>query len=239
MAEQELLKNSNVPAIEAAQELLYKIQMSNEATRPVAGFKTSDKPIYYDIDLNTRQIEKPQDVTIVETDHISETIYFRAPRYYDNMDLATTVCIIQYVNADNESYIYAVPYYDCDTFASKQSASESNRQENDNSPLVVDNPMIVIPWRIAGTAAAKAGVVNFSIRFYYFEIEGQQLYYNLNTLPQTVTIHKSLGIDFQKTTKENEWVDEMTDEIINSYEYYFAEAAQLVSQNKLCWSVIE
>jgi hypothetical protein len=49
----------------------------------------------------------------VQKDHNAETLYFILDRYYDNVDLATMSCIVQYQNASKDKassgYIYAVP----------------------------------------------------------------------------------------------------------------------------------
>jgi hypothetical protein len=49
-------------------------------------------------------------------DHSSEIIYFKIDRFYDYMDLSTTACLIEYVNAKKETGLYAVPFYDIMSF---------------------------------------------------------------------------------------------------------------------------
>ena len=49
----------------------------------------------YNITVNNRKIDN-KNITIVEKDHKSATIYFSIDRYVDYMDLAQTKCIIQY-----------------------------------------------------------------------------------------------------------------------------------------------
>jgi hypothetical protein len=56
----------------------------------------------------------------VKQDHNAETIYFKADRYFDGVDLSTTTCVVQYLNASTDTkkngYIYLVPYIDTTTF---------------------------------------------------------------------------------------------------------------------------
>ena len=115
-----------------------------------------------DIDLNTRKVEVPEFLS-VEKDHQSETIYFKFDRYYDMVDLTSTVCVIIYTNANGEECIYPVPFYDVKTFAADRK--------------------VLIPWCIQGPATAYAGTIEFSILFYRLNIADKTLAYSLNTLP--------------------------------------------------------
>jgi hypothetical protein len=68
----------------------------------------------YDIDLNTRIINSPAHIS-VEKDHKSTVIYFRVDRYFEYMDLANTMCVIEYLVPGDTSkvpYIYIVPFFD-------------------------------------------------------------------------------------------------------------------------------
>jgi len=100
----------------------------------------------YEIDLNTRTIDAPEWLS-VETDHRSETIYFKVPRYFDHMDLTTTVCVIQYINANGEGRVYPVPYYDITTCT------------RENFETLEQEPYILFPWVIDGEATKAAGDV--------------------------------------------------------------------------------
>ena len=132
----------------------------------------SDEHIY-DVDLNKRQVSALEFLS-VETDHKSETIYFKVDRFFDYMDLSRTACVIQYINAKGESHYYPVPYYDCITF-------------------IEDNKMLV-PWVIDGAATQTAGTVKFSIRFY--RIEGDHFIYNLTTKTQSAKVLHGMTGEF-------------------------------------------
>ena len=92
---------------------LHRLQTENPPS--LAVLLPSEEKIY-NIDLNTRRIETPEFLS-VEKDHHSETVYFEVNRYFDNFDLAQTVCLIQYINAAGEGRVYPVPFFDVDTKA--------------------------------------------------------------------------------------------------------------------------
>lgn len=162
---------------------LYQIRDNNLPT--IALLLPSSETIY-NIDLNSRTISAPEFLS-TETDHFAETIYFKIDRYFDNMDLTNTVCLIQYENknaVDNDGnpaggFVYLVPFYDIEHF----------KQEN----------KILIPWAIGGPATAAAGDVTFAMRFYKLNDSGE-LIYNLNTLPATSKILHGMNV----ITNENE-----------------------------------
>lgn len=127
---------------------LYKINSNNPVK--IATLVPRTEPIY-NIDLNTREIKSPEYLS-VSADHKAETIYFKVPRYFDNMDLATTSCIIQYKNAKGETHLYIVPYYDVETL-------KYGKTDNEFSEMI-------IPWMLEGPATAAAGVVEYAFRFF-------------------------------------------------------------------------
>jgi hypothetical protein len=96
--------------------------------KEIVKIKDANKPQYaillpvdekiYEIDLNKRTTSAP-DFLAVDSDHYAETIYFKVDRFYDNMDLADTVCTIQYINNnddEDEGHIYLVPFFDILTY---------------------------------------------------------------------------------------------------------------------------
>lgn len=201
--------------------LLYRIQDPNRQTTIIKLPK--DEPIYH-IDLNTRKIETPQFLS-VEYDHNAETIYFSVDRYYDNVDLSTMFCVVQYENANPDKkkrgYIYAVPYFDLVTM----------KEEN----------KMLFQWAIEGPATAFAGTVTFSIKFYRISsrevINGdgsttQQKFYDyvLNTSPTTSKVLH--GLDIQATS-ENYIYDADTVSAI------YQAINTIANTSTLCWIVLD
>lgn len=172
--------------------MLHRIQDENFPR--IALLLPPDENIY-DIDLNTRTIELPEFLS-VQKDHVAETIYFRVDRYFDHMDLSNTVCLIQYIikNPDTgkeEGYLYPVPFYDTET-------------------LMYEDKMI-FPWALEGNATRYAGDIQFAIRFYLVNHEGDKIVYNLNTLPHQSKI--LYGIDVTEDNEEYIFEMSVTDEI--------------------------
>lgn len=147
-------------------ELLYRIQDQNRliisSTEQTPPIPIPSEEAFLHIDLNTRSIEAPEYLS-VQFDHNAETLFFCIDRYCDSVDLATMTAVVQYVNAAGESRIYPVPFYDTVTLGS-------------------ENKML-IPWSISGEATKKAGMVQYSIRFYTIDLDNRTFAYNLNTLP--------------------------------------------------------
>ena len=175
-------------------DLLYKIQDENKPS--LAILLPGDERIY-NVDLATRTIEAPE-YLIVETDHRSEVIYFKVARYYDAVDLSNTVCVIQYINANKEGRVYAVPYYDIDTFS--------------------DTNEMLIPWEVDGEATVAAGDVQYAIRFYMLDsrITDKRLVYNLNTLTASSKVLHGIDIDPEELQSSNdkEYIVTYLDEIL-------------------------
>lgn len=150
---------------------LFKIR--DEANIPGLAVLLPNSENIYNVDLNSRTIEAPEYLSVID-DHVSETIYFLVDRFYENIDMSQTSCIIQYINAKNEGRVYVVPFYDIETYN-------------------VLNKML-IPWCIEGEATKAAGEVTFSIRFFDIDTTGNYLTFNLSTLPSTSKILSSLNI---------------------------------------------
>lgn len=133
----------------------------------------------YNIDLNTRTIDAPEYLS-VEQDHKSEIIYFKVDRYYEAMDLADTVCIIQYTNkTTGRSGCYAVPFYDTITY--------STNEVDENY-----KPKILFPWCIDALATEKAGQLEYAIKFFKVA-DNNTIVYTLNTVPAVSKILKGLN----------------------------------------------
>ncbi len=147
-------------------EQLYNIQKESAPSNVYLPYAHN----IYDVDLKTRTIHGPEMIS-VQRDHRSEVIYFKVDRFIDFMDLANTVCVIEYIipgDTKRVPYLYAVPFYDIVKFA----------QEN----------KMIFPWNVSGAATLKSGKIEYAIRFFKVDENGGKLIYNLNTLPTTSSI---------------------------------------------------
>ncbi len=164
--------------------LLYEIQNASTQGPTVDTIIVPSNILLYNIHLDTREIDAPEYLS-VQHEHYAETVYFVVDRYYDNMDLAQTTCVVQYVTPDNESYIYAVPFCDTVTFPDK----------------------IIIPWCISGSATALSGTVKYIVRFYKIDEQsvigenneynpsGAEFSYSLSTKPASSKVMYGLPIE--------------------------------------------
>lgn len=168
------------------EELLWQLQTNAPVQKAV--LLPKDEQIY-DINLNTRKVSIPEYLS-VKNDHQAETIYFKVDRYFENIDLVNTGCIIKYINAEGDGFIYPVPFYDLENAA--------------------DEKKIVFPWCIQGQATKKAGTVKFSICFYKIN-ENHKISYSLNTLVAEGKILQGQSEDIDNL---GIW------ETLNSYEDY-------------------
>ena len=159
----------------------------------ITQIKDKNKPHYaillptdetiYEVDLSTRKVEAPKFLSL-QSDNYAETIYFKIDRFYDNMDLADTVCSIQYQNSsikDDEGRMYLVPFFDITTYKEEKK--------------------ILFPWQISGEVARAPGNITFSIRFFKLNDLGQYIY-EINTLPATSKILAGLDLDLDQYDDE-------------------------------------
>lgn len=183
---------------------LYDLQAKNAPSNVYLPFADN----IYDIDLKTRQIHGP-DYISVQRDHKSEIIYFRVDRFWDYMDLSNTVCIVEYIvpgDVERVPHIYVVPFYDTAKF-------------------MKDNKMI-FPWNVGGAATSQNGTIEYAIRFYRIDGEGnnKKLVYNLNTLPTKSKVLKSLETDGEIMKAEYdipvEAYEELIHQVINNRTYW-------------------
>ena len=156
---------------------------ANEDTKRFTRLPLDEEP--FEIDLDTRVITVPSSFSkngvSVKGDVISETIYFKCYRYYDNVDLAGTEVYIQYTNADGQEKIAPASMVDIES----------------------EPGYMLIEWPISGIAAAAAGNLKFAVRFCEFDDNTDELLYSLATLTQTVKINDSLDFDFKNGLNAN------------------------------------
>lgn len=164
--------------------LLYEIQNASTQGPTVDTIIVPSNILLYNIHLDTREIDAPEYLS-VQHEHYAETIYFVVDRYYDNMDLAQTTCVVQYVTPDNKSYIYAVPFCDTVTFPDK----------------------IILPWCISGSATSLSGTVKYIVRFYKIDEQSvinennerdpsrAEFSYSLSTKPASSKVMYGLPIE--------------------------------------------
>lgn len=157
---------------------LYHVITNPNTLKPYIQIPRTEK--VYEIDLNTRQVQAP-DFLSVEESHNSEIIWFSADRFYDMRDLSECVCWIEYINADKESYYFVSPT----TVVMGEDGNEK----------------LLIPWPISKEATKTPGIVEFAFHFYNtvdVTVNGEEqvskFVYVLNTLPAKSKVLKGLPV---------------------------------------------
>lgn len=180
-------------------ELLYEIQNASIQGPTVDTIIVPSNILLYNINLDTREIDAPEYLS-VQHEHYAETVYFVVDRFYDNMDLAQTTCVVQYVTPDNDSYVYAVPF--CDT------VTYSGGIRDEDGKMIDEHPKIIIPWCISGSATKLSGTVKYIVRFYkiddksisldennHIDFDQVKFSYSLSTKPASSKVMYGLPID--------------------------------------------
>lgn len=170
---------------------------------------------YIDVDLSKREVKLPSsyyaDFLDVQNDHLAAEIWFRMDRYFEDVDLSKTTCVIEYVNAAGEGRICPVLSIDTTTF----------------------NGQLGVCWQVGREATKQAGKIKFVLHFYNIvqNSNGDFVYsYSLSTRPCEATILKSLD----KTVSLDKAYD-YSAEIMN--EIYGRLAA--VEQKAVLWRDLE
>lgn len=133
------------------------------------------------IDLDTRQISIPDEFKFLATkkETKAETIYFVCDRYFDDIDLSTKTCVVQWVNTDDKITnrgLYPVTEIDTNSVDGK----------------------IVFGWTIQSESTQIAGRIEFAITFYEINedktIDQSVFEYNLTTLATSSLVLDTLDI---------------------------------------------
>ena len=132
---------------------------------------------YIDVDLSKREIKLPSsfyaDFLDVQNDHLAAEIWFRMDRYFEDVDLSKTTCVIEYINAAGEGRICPILSIDTTTF----------------------NGQLCVCWQVGREATKQAGKIKVVLHFYNIvqNSNGDFVYsYSLSTRPCEATILKSL-----------------------------------------------
>ena len=193
-------------------EYLYRIQ-----SKVTPSFvELPNGQISYSIDLNTREINSPE-VLSVKRDHLSTVIYFNVDRFYNYMDLSTLSCVIIYQTPDGKSHLYPIHYYDIYT-------------------LEKEGKMI-LAWNINDIATQEDGIVSYAFKFFKVTgdtVDNAKLVYSLNTFPAKSTI--LYGLDAPDEAFEDIEIDR-TNEIIFQLQAALDKVKQLEDEN-FNWTII-
>lgn len=162
------------------EEYLQKLKQIQDSYSPNLVMIPGDEPRFI-IDANKRTITIPDEFPFlgVLKDTRAETIFFEIDRYFDEHDLSTKTCVVQFygMSEDEGSFsgIYPVTDLDVDSVEGK----------------------IVFGWTITDDVTSIAGDVKFAIRFYTIETDEEETPYFdfcFNTLTSELPVMNTLDV---------------------------------------------
>ena len=158
-------------------EFRQKLQEIQNSANVTFTHLPSNEPRFI-IDANSREINIPFEFSFLGVigDHKAETIYFEIDRYFDDEDLSTHTCVIQFVNKNPKTLecnegLYPVTTMDVNSIDGK----------------------IIFGWNIMNDVTQIAGDIYFSIRFYSID-SNNKFTYNFNTLTANSIILDTLDV---------------------------------------------
>lgn len=163
------------------EEYLSKLGQIQLANQNGTYFPIPEVEKIYKIDLNTRRCEAPSHLSVVD-DHMAEILFFEVDRYFDKQDLAAMTCVISYVNASGEYYVYPVLCKDTIT----------KREEG----------KMILPWIIDNDVTWGAGTVKFAFKFYEINQGTLEYSYALSTIPATTKVLEGLRARYIDATEQ-------------------------------------
>lgn len=160
----------------------------------------------FEIDANTRTITVPQSFITngisVQGDEIAEIVYFKIRRFYDAIDLDTKDIYIQWRSAALDE--------------------KGNPIDGVSVPWVKDVESepgyIIFGWPLSSKITAKAGTIQFAVRFYEFDKDKDILTYSLSTLTQTAVIKPALDFNLPDIILDKKLIDDATGLIRDRFE---------------------
>ena len=108
----------------------------------------------------------------------------------------------RYINSHVEYSNYRRNIYYILNSANEMVLATGEYNKNETYYSLIDRPKILFPWTIGGNATENIGELQFAIRFY--QVDDEQLVYNLNTKPAKTRIEDSLIINIEDEEFETE-----------------------------------
>lgn len=196
---------------------------ANEYILALKGIQDSGAPTIYTtlpsteprflINANNRTISIPDKFSFlgVQHDHLAETVYFEIDRYFDNVDLSTQTCVVQFVNKNNKENI---PCSEAEIYDGYYHVSSMDIESVEGK--------IVFGWSIENKSTRLAGDIVFAIRFYSIN-DDNCFIYNFNTIPAHSIILDTLdvidNVDYFYPSEFETWIQKVSKEVIEAANY--------------------
>lgn len=147
----------------------------------------------FEINANTRAIAIPKDFQSngisVQGDEISEIVYFKINRYFDNMDLNDCDIYIQWENASDSNGVH------------ESGVSKEWIRDIESEP-----EYLIFGWPISSEITKRAGSIKFAVRFFKFNNPNnlsEGLAYSFSTLTANVSVKPALDFEMNDDTVNN------------------------------------
>ena len=140
--------------------------------------------IQIEADLRTIIIPDVLKNIAVTGDHLSETIYFSCPRYFDGEDLSKHTCIVRFINAGNE---YG---------------------EDETVDMTVEDDSLKFGWSLDNRVTRYRGTIQFTIQF-----ETGNVDYQWQTTPAELNILPGIDVEETITDKDDTLFRSLTRQI--------------------------
>ena len=140
--------------------------------------------IQIEADLRTIIVPDVLKNIAVTGDHLSETIYFSCPRYFDGEDLSKHTCIVRFINAGNE---YG---------------------EDDTVDMTVEDNSLKFGWALDNRVTRYRGTIQFTIQF-----ETGNVDYQWQTTPAELNILPGINVEETITDKDDTLFRSLTRQI--------------------------
>lgn len=173
----------------------------------------------FEIDLNNRSITVPEHFAkngvAVTGDHLAEFLFFRVDRYFDQTDLSTCECRIEWMTAGNKPTAAYTPAHAIDlvfeapidpaispipSHGDVVYAEDTENGEGENG----DRSAIIFGWPLSSEFTSETGEARFAVRFVQYD-ENQDgstdINFNLITSPASVKILPKLPVDSEVLEK--------------------------------------
>lgn len=172
--------------------LLNNNPVSSDDVPALMTLNPSTEPIF-EIDVDTRKIKVPQELynICVSGDHLSEKIYFKCPRYFDDEDFSTHTCLIRFTNAKK---VYG------------------------ESPVVdmkIETDFLTFGWAIDNRATAYNGEISFTVQF---ETINEGIKYQWQTTPAKLNVMAGLDIESALSDKNDTVFRSLTKQVADLQE---------------------
>lgn len=141
------------------------------------------------VNMDTREMILPStlsDFIAMAKDHRSQTVYFEVDRYFEDVDLASLTCVVEYITppsedgtVDSHLRLYPITLKNTNFVIDK----DGNKYEK-----------LFLAWSLGAEATSQAGVLSFALHFFKVNKDTKSLAYSLRTKPCKGNIAKGLDV---------------------------------------------